>query len=73
MGVVYSHQIQKGIVILGKCLGPIALCAQSCPTLLTFPCHNPGVGCHFLLQKIFLTQGSNLYLLNWQVGSLPLV
>ena len=26
---------------------------------------------HFLLQGIFLTQGPNLRLLNWQVGSLP--
>ena len=34
-----------------------------------------GVGCHDLLQYIFLTQGSNLCLLNllhWQAGSLPL-
>ena len=34
-----------------------------------------GVGHHFLLQKIFLTQGSNPYLLChlcWQVDSLPL-
>ena len=33
-------------------------------------------GMHFLLQGIFLTQGSNpclLYLLYWQVDSLPLV
>ena len=28
--------------------------------------------CHFLLQRIFLTQGSNLHLLHWQVDSLPL-
>ena len=37
---------------------------------------NTRVGSHFLLQGIFLTQGSNLCLsclLNWQVGSLPLV
>ena len=36
---------------------------------------NPGVGCHFLLQEIFLTQGSNLCLLgllHWQADSLPL-
>ena len=57
--------------------------AQSCPTLLR-PCglqptrllclwdspgKNTGVGCHFLLQGIFLTQGSNpclLHLLCWQ-------
>ena len=34
------------------------------------------LGCHFLLQGIFPTQGSNpclLCLLHWQVGSLPLV
>ena len=33
------------------------------------------VGCHALLQGIFLTQGSNLSLLclwHWQVGSFPL-
>ena len=37
-----------------------------------FPGKNTGVGCHFLLQWIFLTQGSNLCLLHWQVDSLPL-
>ena len=39
------------------------------------PDRNIGVGCHFLLQGIFLTQGSNLSLqrlLNWQEHSLPL-
>ena len=39
-----------------------------------FPGKNIGVGCHFLLQGIFPTQGSKLcllYLLCWQVGSLP--
>ena len=42
--------------------------AQSCPTLCdtmdcsprNFPGKRTGVGCHFLLQGIFLTQGSNL-------------
>ena len=39
------------------------------------PGKNTGVGCHSLLQGIFLTQGSNLCLLNLfhcQVDSLPL-
>ena len=39
------------------------------------PSKNAGVGCHFLLQGIFLTQGSKpnlLSLLHWQSGSLPL-
>ena len=31
------------------------------------------MGCYALLQGIFLTQGLNLRLLHWQVGSLPLV
>ena len=37
-----------------------------------FPGKNTGVGCHFLLQRIFPTQGSNPYLLYWQAVSLPL-
>ena len=61
---------------------------QSCPTLGLYgqetarllcpwdsPGKNTGVGCHALLQGIFLTQASNLpllHLLRWQVGSLPL-
>ena len=64
------------------------MCMQSCPTLWpqglcstrllcpwNFPSKNTGVGCHFLLQGIFQTQGSNpsfLRLLRWQAGSLPL-
>ena len=46
------------------------LCPQDSPG------KNTGVGCHFLLQGIFLSQGLNpclLQLLNWQVASLPLV
>ena len=37
-----------------------------------FPGKNTGVGCHFLLQEIFPTQGSNphlLCLLHWQADS----
>jgi len=62
---------------------------QSCPTLCNpmncslrgssvhgdSPGKNTGVGCHALLQGIFLTQGSNphlLCLLHMQVDSLPL-
>ena len=44
-----------------------------CP--LDFPDKNTGVGCHLLLQGVFLTQGSNpclLCLLNWQADSSPL-
>ena len=54
------------------------LVTQSCPTLVTawtvarhavcpwdFPGRNTGVGCHFLLQGIFLTQGLNFHLLHF--------
>ena len=36
------------------------------------PGKNTGMGCHFLLQGIFLTQGWNPHLLHWQVDSFPL-
>ena len=49
------------------------------PTRLLCPWNSPGknteVGCHFLLQGIFLTQALNTYLLHllhWWVDSLPL-
>ena len=45
------------------------------PLFMGFSRQEYGMGCHFLLQEIFLTQGSNLYLLHlshWQADSLPL-
>ena len=67
----------------------VYLITQSCPILCNpmdcslpvssvhgdSPGKNTGVGCHALLQGIFLTQGSNSHLsclLHWQAGSLPL-
>ena len=44
-------------------------CQVLCPW--SSPGKNTGVGYHFLLQEIFLTQGLNLRLLHWQVDSLP--
>ena len=44
--------------------------ARLCPW--NFPGKNTGVSCHFVLQGIFLTQGSNPHLLHWQAASLPL-
>ena len=38
--------------------------ACQAPLSMEFPNNNTVVGCHFLLQSIFLTQGSNLHLLN---------
>ena len=59
------------------------LVSQLCPTLCDpMDCSSPvssvhgifqaRMGCHFLLQGTFLTQGSNLRLLHWQADSLPL-
>ena len=59
------------------------LVAKSCLTLLwshglspcDFPGKDTGVGCPFLFQEIFLTQGSSphlLFLLHWQAESLAL-
>ena len=48
--------------------------ARQAPLSMVFCSKNTGVGCHALLQGIFLTQGSNsclLHLLHWQVGSSP--
>ena len=59
------------------------LCAKSCSTLFAipwttarqdplsmgFPRKNNEMGCYFLLQRIFLTQGLNPCLLHWQVDS----
>ena len=46
------------------------------PTTLPCPWNSPGkttgVGCHCLLQWIFLTQQPNPHLLHWQADSLPL-
>ena len=65
------------------CVRVCAQLLQPCPTVCDpmdcsmpgsswpwdFSGKNTGVGCHALLQRIFLTQGSNLCLLYWQVGS----
>ena len=37
---------------------------------MEFPRHVTGVGCHFLPQGIFLTQGLTPHFLHWQVDSL---
>ena len=40
------------------------------PVSMDFPGKNTGIGCHFLLQGIFLSQGSNQCLLHWQADFL---
>ena len=42
------------------------------PLSIGFSKNNTEMGCHFLLQGIFLTQGLKLHFLHWQVICLPL-
>ena len=81
VGIGHTYLNFSEILFLCCCL-----VAQSCLILLqlhglqtarllcpyNFPGNNPGVGCNFLLQGIFLTLGSNPHLLHWQADSLPL-
>ena len=87
---IFNYEKVTGLYIYEITLEPIQLCVyvrmlsyvqlfvtpQNCSQPWNFPGKNTGVGCHFLLQGIFLIQGSNprlLCLLHWQVGSLPLL
>ena len=56
------------------CLQPLGLSPTRLLCPRDFPGKNTGVGCHFLLQGIFPTQGSMhfLRLLHWRAHSLPL-
>ena len=62
--------------VVSDSLGPHGLWPARLLCPWTFPGKNPGVGCHFLLQGIFLTQGSNpclLHPVHCQADALPLV
>ena len=58
---------------MSKTLRPHGLKPKSLLHPWNFPGKNTEVGCHFLLEGIFLTQGSNPHLLYWQVDSLSTV
>ena len=80
----YLHHTQK-LTRTDMCMGACSVTANSLrphglqPARLIYPWYFPGknigMGCHFLFQRIFLTQGlkrSPLCLLHWQANSLPL-
>ena len=70
VGAVLSH------LVVSDSLRPHGLQSVRLPCPWNSPGKSTGVGCHALLQGIFLTYESNpllLCLLHWQVGSLPLV
>ena len=72
MVVVYIYCCHCCLVVK-SCLTPTHRLLPArllCPW--DFPGKNTGVGCHFHLQGIFLTQESNPCFLHWQMGSLLL-
>ena len=78
--------LDHAVFILLYFINIVSLVTKSCLSLLwphrlqpaklhcpwDFPGKNTGVACHFLLQGIFLMQGSILGLLHWQADSSPL-
>ena len=74
-GLNYCHSIVV-VVWLLSCVWLFCDPVDCSPTRFLypwdFPGKNTGVGCLLLLQRIFLTQGSNPHLLHWQEDSLPL-
>ena len=80
-GVRQRHKITGSVVGNQVCV--LSVCVQLYPTLCDprdcsspdssvhgySPGKNTEVGCHFPLQGIFLTQGSNLGLLHWRADS----
>ena len=60
--------VQAVCLVMSDCLQPHGLQPTRLFCPWDFPDKNIGAGCHFFLP----TQGSNLHLLHWQVGSLPL-
>ena len=66
--LVNSHAVLSHIQLVVTPQAARLLCPWN------FPGKHTWAGCHFLLQGIFLTQGSNpclLHLLHWQADSLP--
>ena len=61
--LLFSLQVLSDSFATQQTVAARLLCPQD------FPSKNTGVGCHFLLQEIFLTQGQNLYLLQWRMDS----
>ena len=73
---LYKHIfVVFSLSVMSSSLPPMDCSPPGSSYLWDVPGKNTGVGCYFLLQGIFLTQGSNphfLHLLHWQVSPLPL-
>ena len=68
----YTTEPARSVVsVVSDSLRPLGLQSTRLLCSWDFPGKNPGMGCHLLLQVIFLTQGWNPLLWHWQVDSLP--
>ena len=70
---IYMHMISHFSCV--QLFATLCTVAHQAPLSMGFFGKNTGVGCHFLLQGIFPTRGSNLCLLcllHWRAGSLTL-
>ena len=63
--LLFSHLVMSSLWTLW-------IIAWQAPLSMDFPDKNTGVGCHFLLQRTFPTQGLNPHLLHWQAEFLLL-
>ena len=73
--VIYFRRVCIELLSCVLLFGTPWTVACQAPLPMEFPGKNTGVGCHFLLQGIFLNHRSNLgllCLLHWLANSLPL-
>ena len=68
---VLTYEVCGGSLVIKSCLIPMTpwTAVHQAPLSMGFPGKDTGLGCHFPLQRIFPTQGSNPRLLHcrWQV------
>ena len=71
---IYVHICHTYVVVGVQSLSPVLILATTWTVSYDVLGKNTGVGvgCHFLLQGVFPTQGWKLHLLHRQAGSLPL-
>ena len=69
--VVVVHWLNKSLSCVWLFATPWTAACHA-PLSMGFPGKNTGMGCHFLLQAIFPTQGLDPNLLHWNADSLPL-
>ena len=66
-----GHMLAQSVSRVRLFATPWTVALEALLSMGSFPGKNTGVCCHFLFQRIFSIQGLNLYLLHWQVDSLP--